>query len=170
MVVLRAISLSLLHGADYLKYSLGRWFVALVVGLAGWSAGGGLLKGLGIGLTLLSLLFLALRLSARWQRAAGIRRLAGQVCPVCGTRMGREASSMAFAAYTQRCREFVQASRCSFIDFQPPLHLVCHQCSRPLFYDYMETGELCVADEDDGEAVDASAMTAAATRPSSKAD
>ena len=145
MKAFRVFSLPLLHHGDRLTNSISVWFVIVLLGVVGWSVGSGWMKTLSSVLSLGSFPIFGFWFSARLQRERGRRDLAEQTCAVCGTRVGKEASLMAFANYTRTCLNFLEESRDAFsIEPAFPLELACQQCSSELFYDYLGSGQLSV--------------------------
>lgn len=149
---LRAFSLPLLWRGDRLRNSVSLWFMAMALGVVGWFTLGGWMKVLCMEGAVISFLVFGYWSSARLQRWLGLRHLAAQACPVCGVQIGKKTSSLAFAAYTQSCSQFIQEARAKgAFSIEPgrPLGFCCPECSRELFYDYLGSDELFVHEGDD---------------------
>jgi hypothetical protein len=129
----------------------------LVLGVGcGFSATGDL-KTLGIASAPVAFLYFAFWFSARMQRELGVRRLAAQVCPVCGIQIGKEASSMAFADYTQSSSQFIQECKVRgawFIEPASPLGFACQGCSRHLYFDYLDSAVLSSIEDEEALTLD----------------
>lgn len=140
---LKALSIPLLHQG-------GRWFrhpipwLLLAAGIAIAVLQSSAPKGLLAFAVFFALIgcVLGIAVSVRWMMK---RKLAGNSCPVCRTRLGEKGADRAFAEYTAKCQAFAKQSEGFFsIDHGFPMDLSCPDCGRRLWFSYMGDGVLSV--------------------------
>ncbi|WP_395751754.1 hypothetical protein [Prosthecobacter sp.] len=157
MLFLRLFSLPLLRTGRRWSRSAYFWLALAAGGFVSAMLSSGGVRYVFLWLASVASCYFFLCLIAHLCLELGLRKLARSKCPLCHHVFGREHAAAAFAAHTRFCSEFIREAKGAFsIDLGGAFSFVCPQCSKSLFFDYMDMQDVIAGDDEEEEHEDCS--------------